>query len=422
MRYLRCAVAIVTVVATSGGGSAVAAERPASGFGRPGAPGSSGFTVTLLTGDRVDVTERAGGRVTTAVRPAPGREKIGFIARGGGLDAEVLPTDAAPLVAAGRLDRRLFQVRRLGRDGFDDGHTADLPLIATGATPTGARAVRPLASVGATALKVAKADTGALWGSIRAGAPAKVWLDGKIKAADAASNTQIGVPAARQRGATGKGVPAAILDTGLDPRHPDLAGPVIGGRDFTGNPDGTVDGYGHGTHVASIVAGTGAASGGRYAGVAPDARLLIGKVCDNGGSCDDSAVVAGMEWAVAEGARVVNLSLGSDGGDGTDPLSLAVNRLTAASGALFVCAAGNAGGDHLVGSPSVADAALSVGSVGRTDLLSDFSSRGPRGGDGSVKPDITAPGEDIVGARAAGTGIGDPVGDDYVTSSGTSMA
>src|SRR3954467_15294094 len=97
MRYLRCAVVMVTVVAASSGGTAVAAGRPASGFGRPGAPGSSGFTVTLLTGDRVDVTERAGGRVTTAVRPAPGREKIGFIARGGGLDAEVLPADAGPV-------------------------------------------------------------------------------------------------------------------------------------------------------------------------------------------------------------------------------------------------------------------------------------------------------------------------------------
>src|SRR4051794_32442315 len=175
MRYLRCAVAIVTVVATSGGGSAVAAERPASGFGRPGTPASSGFTVTLLTGDRVDVTERAGGRVTTAVRPAPGREKIGFISGGSGLDAEVLPADAARLVAAGRLARRLFQVRRLGRDGFDDGHTPDLPLITTGGATAGARAARPLASVGATAFRVAKADTGALWDSIRAGTPAKVW-------------------------------------------------------------------------------------------------------------------------------------------------------------------------------------------------------------------------------------------------------
>ena len=74
MRYLRCAVVMAAVVALSGGGSTVAAARPASEVGRPGTPASSGFTVTLLSGDRVDVTERAGGRVTTAVRPAPGRE------------------------------------------------------------------------------------------------------------------------------------------------------------------------------------------------------------------------------------------------------------------------------------------------------------------------------------------------------------
>src|SRR5205823_6493923 len=96
--------------------------------------------------------------------------------------------------------------------------------------------------------------------------------------------------------------------------------------------------------------------------------------------------------------------------------------LTAETGALFVAAAGNEYSAYSVGSPASADAALAVGSVNRDDTRSDFSSQGPRAGDHAVKPDITAPGAGIVAARAAGTTIGDPVGDQYVSASGTSMA
>ncbi|MFD1326283.1 S8 family serine peptidase, partial [Micromonospora sonneratiae] len=105
-----------------------------------------------------------------------------------------------------------------------------------------------------------------------------------------------------------------------------------------------------------------------------------------------------------------------------DPLEQAVNTLTAQTGTLFVIAAGNDGGEGTVGSPGSADAALTVGAVDRDDELAEFSSRGPRVGDEAIKPDVTAPGVDIVAARASGTEMGEPVGDSYVTSSGTSMA
>src|SRR5204862_3108640 len=129
------------------------------------------------------------------------------------------------------------------------------------------------------------------------------------------------------------------------------------------------------------------------------------------------------EWVVAEeGARVVNVSL--SGGDtlGYDPLEEAVSTLTAQYGALFVIAAGNSGSlNASIESPGSVAAALTVGAVDHDDQVAFFSSRGLTL-DGAIKPDLTAPGVDIVAARAAGTELGTLVGDDYVMASGTSMA
>lgn len=130
-----------------------------------------------------------------------------------------------------------------------------------------------------------------------------------------------------------------------------------------------------------------------------------------------------MEWAaVQQKAKVINLSLGGFDTPELDPLEAGVNRLTAQTGALFVIAAGNDGSAESVNSPGSADAALTVGAVDKQDHLADFSSRGPRVGDGALKPDITAPGVDIVAARAKGSAIGAPVGTQYMMLSGTSMA
>ncbi|MDQ2876427.1 MAG: S8 family serine peptidase, partial [Actinomycetota bacterium] len=236
--------------------------------------------------------------------------------------------------------------------------------------------------------------------------------------------TQIGAPAAWQAGDTGRGVTVAVLDTGIDASHPDLQGQITAEQNFTDSPD-TVDQFGHGTFVAGEVAGTGAASGGARRGVAFGARLAIGKVLSDDGSGDDSTVLAGMQWAASTaGAKVISMSLGSDSpSDGTDPLSEALNQLSAADHVLFVVAAGNAGpADQTVGSPGAADAALTVGAVDGTGTLASFSSRGPRPGDGAIKPEIMAPGVDIAGLRAAGTALGPILSPSYVTLSGTSMA
>ena len=381
----------------------------------------AGPTVTLLTGDKVTL----GGPHGVTVDAAPGRGDVGFSARKDERgDIEVVPNDAAALVAAGRLDPRLFDVSALARDGFDDASRADLPLIvdypaaAPASVSVGATVVRELGSIGATAVLADK--SGAFWSDARSAAQ-RIWLDGKVSASLDHSVPQIGAPAAWAAGYTGAGTTVAVLDTGVDTKHPDLADAVSSEQDFSGSASGPTDMFGHGTHVASIITGSGAADGGKYKGVAPDAKLLNGKVLDDNGSGQESWIIAGMEWAAGGGADVINMSLGSSfPSDGTDPMSQAVNRLTEETGTLFVIAAGNSGGAP--GSPGAADAALTVGAVDREDQLADFSSRGPRWGDEAIKPEITAPGVDIVAARGNGSEIGEPVGDSYMKLSGTSMA
>ncbi|MFG1998813.1 S8 family serine peptidase [Spirillospora sp. NPDC048911] len=374
-------------------------------------------SVTLVTGDKVHLNGRS-----VRIEPGPGRKELVFFRRVHRRELTIVPADAAPLVTAGRLDAGLFNVTRLVRDRYDDRNRGDLPLIVAGtARPAGAQVTRTLGALNGAAVSTRKDRAATFWTSIKSG-NAKVWLDARVRAALDKSVPQIGAPTAWEAGSTGKGVTVGVLDSGIDASHPDLADAVAASQDFTGNPKGVRDGFGHGTHVASIITGDGVADR-RYRGVAPDARLVVGKVLDDGGNGTVSQVIAGMEWAAGQRLRVVNMSLGvSLASDGTDPLSTAVNTLTARTGTLFVVASGNAGGDESVSAPGLADAALTVGAVDGDDNRAEFSSNGPRPGDGAVKPDITAPGVGIVAARAQGTAIGEPVGDHYTRADGTSMA
>ena len=406
------AVATATASTVVLGGTAAAAPGA-----KPAPPATPVATVTLLTGDRVTL----GGPGGVAVRAAKGREHISFLRRTDEQgDLHVIPQDAATSVSTGKLDPRLFDVTALVRAGYDDAKRKDLPLIVDypGATPrsAGARITRELPAISAVALRADKGT--AFWPAARALAK-RVWLDGPVRASLDHSVPQIGAPQAWAAGYTGAGTKVAVLDTGIDVTHPDLDDAVAAAQDFTGSATGTDDHFGHGTHVASIITG----DGDPYKGVAPDAKLLNGKVLDNQGGGAESWIIAGMEWAAHSGADVISMSLGSPvPSDGTDPMSQAVNQLTADTGALFVIAAGNSGSAQSIGSPGAADAALTVGAVDRNDQLADFSSQGPRWGDGAIKPDITAPGVGIVAARAAHGQIGDPAADGYVSLSGTSMA
>ncbi|MFF0775656.1 S8 family serine peptidase [Nonomuraea wenchangensis] len=371
-------------------------------------------SVTLITGDRVVLAPDGSPLIT----PGEGREGIDFHTFGSGERLRVVPGDAIELLRQGRLDPRLFEVSALAESGYDD-RSRHLALVVTGAPAPrslrGGAGLRALAAVGGFAVRQDRAQAVRSWQDLR-NVGGKIWLDARVKLSLDTSVKQIGAPAAWAKGLTGAGVKVAVLDTGIDSAHPDLAGKVVARADFTETPDER-DVEGHGTHVASTIAGTGASSGGRYRGAAPDAQLLDGKVCEPG-FCTYSAVLAGMQWAADQGARVVNLSLGGPDEPGLDPLEEAVQRLSESHGTLFVVAAGNVGAERSVSSPASADAALAVGAVDRTDRLADFSSKGPRAGDHGLKPEITAPGVQITAARSKDSAGSGP----YVAMSGTSMA
>lgn len=126
-----------------------------------------------------------------------------------------------------------------------------------------------------------------------------------------------------------------------------------------------------------------------------------------------------MQWAAESGADVVNMSLGDPVlSDGTDPMAVAVDTLSAQYGTLFVIASGN-NGPQSIGTPASAASALTVGAVDKQDQLAHFSSTGPLTRSGALKPDITAPGVDITAARSQQMPSGDGA---YQTISGTSMA
>ncbi|MPY33496.1 S8 family serine peptidase [Streptomyces adustus] len=405
-------------------------------------------SVTLITGDVVTTRQSFGNSKggTVDVRTAAGGPAEARVMESGG-DLYVFPTAVLPYVAAGTLDRRLFNVSDLVADGYDNAHRDRLPLIVSYTTsaaglrataPPGAARVRDLSSVQGAALTEDRDRSADFWRAVTA-APAngsraaatsrgpafgagiaRIWLDGVVKADLADTTAQIGAPTAWADGNTGQGVDVAVLDTGIDAEHPDFGGRIAATDSFVPDEDVT-DRNGHGTHVASTIAGTGAASDGKERGVAPGAELHIGKVLSDAGGGQDSWVLAGMEWAaVDQHADIVSMSLGSSApSDGTDPMSEAVNRLSAQTGALFVIAAGNSGAPNTISSPGAADAALTVGAVDSADNVAYFSSQGPRAGDGGLKPEITAPGVDVLAARSQYAPEGEG---SYQTLSGTSMA
>ncbi|MBD3923280.1 S8 family serine peptidase [Nocardioides cavernae] len=389
-------------------------------------------TVTLLTGDVVTLTSTAAGRDTVSIDRAPGSTG-GVQTHTIGGDLHVVPDAALPFLANGRVDADLFNVTELVEQGYDDASVSSIPLIvqygpgvraASAAAPEHSEKSVVLTSIHGAAIAASKEDATDFWADLAnesrarfSGGIAKIHLDEKVEASLADTVAQVGAPDAWAEGLDGTGVTVAVLDTGVDQTHPDLAEQVTQTRSFV--PGETVtDVDGHGTHVASTVAGTGAASDGREKGVAPGADLAIGKVLDNGGSGAASWIIEGMEWG-ASVADVVSMSLGSqEASDGTDPMALAVDALSESTDALFVIAAGNYGRVSGIGSPGAAQSALTVGAVDGADERAYFQDMGPRLGDAVVKPEIVAPGVDVLAARSSAS----PGEGSYVSLSGTSMA
>ncbi len=440
-------VAAATMVALAAGTTGPATATAAHATAAPDITRVGGDQrIPLVTGDRVVVD--ATGRMV-GFESAEGRERIPVQIRRTGDRTLVVPADAQRLIATGRLDQRLFDLDVLTDPRLRESHRDGLKLIVqyeggSGAARAEVRAAgdtrlrRTLPTIGADAVRASRDDLAEVWealtdrrrNGVRATASGigRVWLDGVRGASLDRGVRQIGADRAWESGYDGTGVRIAVLDTGVDKTHDDLRTRVVAERNFSASPD-AVDRVGHGTHVASIAAGTGAKSGGRFKGVAPGAEVISGKVLDDEGYGDDSAVIAGMEWAAAEGADVVNLSLGGPDSPGVDPLEETVDRLSAEKGVLFAVAAGNEGesGGSTVGSPGSADAALTVGAVDQDDRLAPFSSTGPRVGDGAVKPDVTAPGVGVTAAAAPGSVLDTRPGTPhpapgYLQLDGTSMA
>ncbi len=144
-------------------------------------------------------------------------------------------------------------------------------------------------------------------------------------------------------GIDGSGIVIAVIDSGIDTNHPDLVGKVIGEKNFVEGEDTTDDLVGHGTLCAGIIAGSGRASGGRYKGIAPGAKLLNVRVIGSDGNGKVSDIIAGIEWSIDQGANVLSLSLaGLNLGETNPPVTMAADKAMDA-GVVVCVAAGNNG-------------------------------------------------------------------------------
>jgi serine protease AprX len=253
-----------------------------------------------------------------------------------------------------------------------------------------------------------------------------------LRSANDFTEATVGADVVQSYGLDGTGVTVAVIDSGISD-HPDLHDPVTGNsrviysQSFVPGTD-TNDYYGHGTHVAGILAGNGSQSGGPTAsraiyGVAPAVRLVNLKVLDGNGSGQDSYVIAALQQAVAlkntYNIQVINLSLGRPVFESykLDPLCQAVEAAWKA-GIVVVVAAGNMGRDNdfgthgygMIGAPGNDPYVITVGAMNamgtaskNNDLITTYSSKGPSAVDHVIKPDLVAPGNRVASLLAAGS-------------------
>ncbi len=272
-----------------------------------------------------------------------------------------------------------------------------------------------------------------------------------------------------EKGIDGNGINVAVIDSGIDKNHPDLIGKVVAEKNFLADEITADDLLGHGTMVAGIIAGSGAASNGRYKGIAPGAKLISVKVIDGKGDGKVSDIIAGIEWAVYNGADVLCLSLGGINlGETNPPITMAADN--AASAGVVVCvAAGNRNSSEkegqvaglsssqvgrseskspvqlsqtdgakkdvyyllvpivlalppgLIDSPGDGVKVITVGAADSSGHIAGFSGSGPTRDD-RIKPDVVAPGVDIISIVPLGVKRPKSVDIYYSSESGTSLS
>ena len=227
-------------------------------------------------------------------------------------------------------------------------------------------------------------------------------------------------------GLTGAGVGVAVLDTGIYP-HEDFENRIMAFKDFVRRRPGPYDDNGHGTHIAAMIGGNGASSGGRYRGVAPGCGMIAVKVLDFRGNGFASDVLAGLRWIRENkekyGIRVVNISVGSLSRKDMSENSVLVRGVDAAwdDGLVVVVAAGNHGpGRMTITTPGISRKVITVGCSDdykevevMGNRMVDYSGRGPTMACIS-KPDLVAPGSGIISC------CNQP--GQYMPKSGTSMS
>jgi len=270
-----------------------------------------------------------------------------------------------------------------------------------------------------------------------------------------------------EKGIDCTGIPVAVIDSGIDKNHPDLIGKVVAEKNFLADEITADDLLGHGTMVAGIIAGSGAASNGSYKGIAPGAKLISVKVIDGKGDGKVSDIIAGIEWAVYNGADVLSLSLGGINlGETNPPITMAADN--AASAGVVVCvAAGNRNSSEtggqvsgtsssqvgkskapvklsqtdgskndvyyllvpivlalppgLIDSPGDGVKVITVGATDANGHIASFSGSGPTRDD-RIKPDVVAPGVDIISIVPVSVKRPSPVDIYYSRESGTSLS
>ena len=295
--------------------------------------------------------------------------------------------------------------------------TSQLPDVADAIDHAGGRRGRALPIIDAY---VADMPNAALFGLSHNPHISHIALDRAIVGTMERTGATIGATAIREEfGYDGSGVGIAVIDSGITSWHDDLTGGGSRQRvdafvDFVNERDTAYDDYGHGTHVAGIIAGNGMDSSGARSGIAPNARLIVLKALDATGTGRVSDVIAAMHYVLVKRAalniRVVNLSIASGVYESydDDPLTRAAERLVKA-GVVVVAASGNYGHDPQgriiyggVTAPGNAPWVLTVGAsshMGTADRSDDriagFSSRGPTAIDLAAKPDLVAPGVGI---------------------------